>query len=234
MVTFCVRRRAFGAVAVLTGLWLAAGAEAQTSTGSDPQGAASATRVFRFTTPIGTAPANSQAEAQLLSQITQQPRQISNYLDLARLYFEQRRFDDAEQILMRALALVDRERQMGPPTVAVPTIPPVGVPTAGQPSLSGSAPVRVGGDVREPKKIRHVPPVYPPEAQAARISGLVIIEAIIDVQGNVSDAKILRSVPALDQAALDAVRQWQFTPTMLNGVLVPVIMTVTVNFTISQ
>ena len=60
-----------------------------------------------------------------------------------------------------------------------------------------------------------------------------IIEATIGPDGAVKDAKVLRSIPLLDQAALDAVRQWQFTPTLLNGVPVPVIMTVTVQFTLS-
>ena len=75
-------------------------------------------------------------------------------------------------------------------------------------------------------------PVYPPEAQDAKVSGLVIIEATINAEGNVSDARVLRSIPMLDQAALDAVKQWRFTPTLLNGAPVPVIMTVTVNFTL--
>ena len=94
------------------------------------------------------------------------------------------------------------------------------------------APVRVGGTVRTPMKTRDVSPVYPPIAQSARVQGIVIIEATISEGGQVVNARILRSVPFLDQAALDAVRQWQFTPTLLNGVPVPVIMTVTVNFTL--
>jgi len=80
--------------------------------------------------------------------------------------------------------------------------------------------------------VKNVPPVYPPIAQSARVAGMVIIEATIGADGKVKDAKVLRSIPLLDQAALDAVRQWVFTPTLLNGVPVPVIMTVTVNFTL--
>jgi periplasmic protein TonB len=74
--------------------------------------------------------------------------------------------------------------------------------------------------------------VYPSIAQSARVQGVVIVEATIGPDGKVSDARVLRSIPLLDQAALDAVRQWVFTPTLLNGVPVPVIMTVTVNFTL--
>ena len=75
-------------------------------------------------------------------------------------------------------------------------------------------------------------PAYPPEALAARIQGVVILEAIIDDQGNIANAKVLRSIPLLDSAALTALSQWQFTPTLLNGTPVGVIMTVTVNFTL--
>ena len=75
-------------------------------------------------------------------------------------------------------------------------------------------------------------PVYPPIAQSARVQGVVIIEATIGPDGGVQNARVLRSIPLLDQAALDAVKQWVFTPTLLNGVPVPVIMTVTVQFTL--
>ncbi len=95
-------------------------------------------------------------------------------------------------------------------------------------------PVRAGVTVRTPIKTHHVDPVYPAIAQSARIQGIVIIEATISEDGHVTNARLLRSVPLLDQAAIDAVRQWQFTPSMLNGSPVPVIMTVTVNFTLSR
>ena len=90
----------------------------------------------------------------------------------------------------------------------------------------------MGGNIQPPQKLRHVNPLYPPIAQTARVQGIVIIEATIGPTGMVQDARVLRSIPLLDQAALLAVRQWEFTPTLLNGVPVPVIMTVTVNFTL--
>jgi len=108
-----------------------------------------------------------------------------------------------------------------------------GLPTAPPPPPPPpTAPVRVGGNIKTPTKTKDVKPVYPPIAQSARVQGVVIIEATIGPDGRVKDAKVLRSIPLLDQAALDAVKQWQFTPTLLNGVPVPVIMTVTVNFTL--
>jgi protein TonB len=97
-----------------------------------------------------------------------------------------------------------------------------------------AAPIRVGGAIRPPVKTHHVNPQYPPIAQAAGVSGIVIVEAMIGADGRVVDAKVLRSVPLLDQAALDAVRQWEFTPTLLNGVPTPVIMTVTVQFALNR
>ena len=64
------------------------------------------------------------------------------------------------------------------------------------------------------------------------MQGVVIVELVVDVDGNVRNAQVIRSQPLLDQAALDAVRQWRFTPTLLNGVPVEVIMAVTVPFTL--
>jgi protein TonB len=93
-------------------------------------------------------------------------------------------------------------------------------------------PLPVGGRIKVPAKVLHVPPVYPAIAQQARVEGVVIIEAIIGTDGRVKEARVLKSQPLLDGAALAAVRQWVFSPTLLNGVPVPVIMTVTVNFTL--
>jgi TonB family protein len=93
--------------------------------------------------------------------------------------------------------------------------------------------VRVGGDVRPPKKIKHVNPVYPEDAREAGIQGVVVIETVIDKQGKVADAQVIRSIPELDQAALDAVLQWEFEPTYVKGKAVAVRMTVTINFTLA-
>lgn len=92
--------------------------------------------------------------------------------------------------------------------------------------------VRAGGAVKPPVKIKDAQPTYPSIARDARVSGAVVIEATIDNEGNVADAKVVRSVPLLDQAALDAVQQWKYQPSVQNGTAVPVVMTVTVNFTL--
>jgi protein TonB len=109
---------------------------------------------------------------------------------------------------------------------------PGGVPEAPPPPPPPPAPVRVGGAIQPPKKVRDQAPTYPPIAQSARVQGVVILEATIGPDGRVQDVRVLRSIPLLDAAAIEAVRQWQYTPTLLNGVPVPVIMTVTVNFTL--
>jgi protein TonB len=111
--------------------------------------------------------------------------------------------------------------------------PPPPPPPPGPASVvDGQTPVRVGGEIKQPTKLVNVAPVYPPDAMAARVQGVVIIEATINAAGSVHSARVLRSIPMLDQAAVDAVNQWQFTPTLMNGQPVPVIMTVTVNFTL--
>ncbi|MGH7552486.1 MAG: energy transducer TonB [Longimicrobiales bacterium] len=91
-------------------------------------------------------------------------------------------------------------------------------------------PVRVGGAITRPERLHDVPPVYPTVARVARLEGTVILEAVIGTDGTVRDVRVLRSVSLLDNAAIEAVRQWVFTPTRLNGEPVPVVMTVTVTF----
>jgi len=93
-----------------------------------------------------------------------------------------------------------------------------------------AAAVRIGGQIKAPTKIKDVQPVYPAIAKSARVGGVVTIEATIGADGKVIDAQVVRSIPMLDQAALDAVRQWEYSPTLLNGVPVPVVMIVTINF----
>jgi protein TonB len=103
-----------------------------------------------------------------------------------------------------------------------------GLPDA--PPPPAAKPVRVGGDIREPRKVVDVTPEYPQFAARAHVEGIVIIEATIDPRGRVVNATVLRGVPVLDEAALEAVRKWVYTPTLLNGVPTPIIMTVTVRF----
>ena len=91
-------------------------------------------------------------------------------------------------------------------------------------------PVRVGGEIKEPKKIRHVNPIYPELAVAAHVHGNVVPECLVNPQGAVTDVKLVRGIPLLNASAMDAVRQWAYTPTLKDGVPVPVLLTVTVTF----
>jgi TonB family protein len=90
--------------------------------------------------------------------------------------------------------------------------------------------VRVGGQLRPPVKTKNVQPIYPDIARSARVTGTVQLEATISADGKVVDARVVHSVPLLDQAALDAVRQWEYQPSLLNGRPVPVVVMVNVNF----
>jgi protein TonB len=75
------------------------------------------------------------------------------------------------------------------------------------PAKAAAGPLRVGGAIKPPTKIKDVRPAYPQQAVAARIQGVVVIEATIGPDGKVQNTKVLRSVPLLDGPALDAVRQ---------------------------
>jgi TonB family protein len=94
--------------------------------------------------------------------------------------------------------------------------------------------VRAVGDIQPPRLIKEVYPKYPEVARQARVEGIVILEAKADEQGNVIDAKILRSIPLLDQAAIDALKQWKYEPLTIGGKARKVIFTVTVRFVLSE
>jgi TonB family protein len=169
----------------------------------------------------------ARGESQLLSEVARYPRQVANYLDLARLYVDQGRFDEAERILSQAISAIRAQKMV---TVQPPPGAVAGVFMRSEPPPLPETPLRVGGSIVEPKKIKDVKPAFPEIARSAGITGVVILEVVIDEQGLVREAKVLRSIPLLDQAALDAVRQWEYTPTLLNGQPVSLVMTVTVNF----
>lgn len=113
----------------------------------------------------------------------------------------------------------------GPAGPAPPTIEGLAPPVPAPPRR-----VWVGGDVREPRKTRHVAPVYPPLALAARVQGSVRLECVIGEDGRVSDIAVVQGHPLLDAAAIEAVRQWRYLPTLLNGVRVRVVLAVVVDF----
>jgi periplasmic protein TonB len=118
---------------------------------------------------------------------------------------------------------------LGEPLVGV-TNPAVITPPP--PIQRPSGPVRVSELLRPPRKTVDVRPLYPEYARVARIEGTVVLEAILDRNGRVDQLRVVKSVPLLDQAALDAVRQWRYSPTVLNGQPVAVLMTITIKFTL--
>jgi protein TonB len=109
-------------------------------------------------------------------------------------------------------------------TIAPP--PPLDPPRA--------ATVRVAQLPEPPRKILDARPLYPDIARNAHVEGTVILEAVLDTSGNITQLRVVRSVPLLDHAALDAVRQWKYTPTVYGGRPVSVLMTITIRFTLNQ
>jgi protein TonB len=103
----------------------------------------------------------------------------------------------------------------------------------GPPPSEPEGPIHVGGDVAAPIKINAPQPQYTEIARKARIQGVVIVQAIINKQGNVTDVKVLKGLPmGLDQSAVEAIRKWKFEPATLNGKPVDVYYNLTVNFTL--
>jgi protein TonB len=119
-------------------------------------------------------------------------------------------------------ALIDVEA----PAIASPLPPPSPPPP---PSVQ-TKPYRQGGDVQAARLIHQVNPVYPALARQARIQGIVVLEAVINKEGSIESLRIISGHPLLTQASLDAVRQWKYRPTILNGEPVDVITTVTITF----
>lgn len=110
--------------------------------------------------------------------------------------------------------------------VEAPPIPP---PPAPEPVR----PVRIAGEMKAPALLKRVEPDYPPLAVAAKVQGVVILEATVDEQGAVTDVRVLRSVHAIvDAEAVKAVKQWRYSPLTLNGHLAPFILTVTLSFSL--
>jgi protein TonB len=92
-------------------------------------------------------------------------------------------------------------------------------------------PVRVGGQITQPQLVKRVEPEYPALAVKAHIQGIVILEATVNEEGEVTDVRLLRSAnPLLDREAMAAVRQWRYSPVVLNGIRVPFILSVSLSF----
>jgi protein TonB len=126
------------------------------------------------------------------------------------------------------------EGGVGPPaalggssSVVDPLAPPAPIPP---PPPKPERPVPAGELVQMPRRLVDVRPVYPDLARRARVEGTVVLEAVLDRSGRVSRVQVVKSMPLLDQAAIDAVRQWRYTPSTLHGIPIEVLMTVTVTF----
>jgi TonB family protein len=181
-----------------------------------------------------------QVENALRELMTQQPDDLRPFFRLAKLLEDEELTDAAEDVLLsarrrqpdgvepyrmlaqfyarRATALSRQARQQTP------------APATGNPGERDENGVYlVGGPIAPPSRLDVAK--YPPEAAAAGIQGNVLAEIVVNESGDVADAKVVRSIPMLDEAALQAVRNWHFAPTMVNGQSVPVRMVVTVNFT---
>jgi protein TonB len=111
-------------------------------------------------------------------------------------------------------------------SVPAPPPPPPQPPSAG--------PVRIGGQIKAPALLHRVEPVYPDVAVLAKVTGVVILEATVDIDGAVTSVRVLQSRGVLDRAAIGAVKQWQYSPLVLNGIPTSFVLTVTLNFALAR
>ena len=101
------------------------------------------------------------------------------------------------------------------------------------PPPAPKAPVRIGGQIKPPHLLKRIDPEYPPLAVAAKVEGVVILEATVNEDGAVTEVRLLRAVhPLLDREAERVLRQWRYSPVILNDVRVPFILTVTLSFSL--
>lgn len=178
------------------------------------QAAINAARSWRFAVSrVNGAPAEVSAFL-VFAFIIRKEASPPDELDLARFYVERANYAPAESALTRALGTIGREAD------CVAAI----FNAAGAQRMAGT------GGFEPPRKIKDVKPIYPALAIRAKVSGTVAIEGIIGVDGRVQCARVVKSLPLLDQAALDAVSQWEFEPTRAAGRPVPTRTTITVNF----
>lgn len=181
----------------------------------------------------------SQIEKVLRELIAQQPDDLRPVFRLAKLFEDQELTEAAEEVLLsarrqqpdgvepyRMLAQYYARRATALSRQAQQQTPAPAVGNPGERDENGV--YRVGGPIAPPSRLDVAK--YPPEAVAAGIQGAVLAEIVVNESGDVSDAKVVRSIPMLDDAALQAVRNWHFAPTVVNGQSVPVRMVVTVNF----
>jgi protein TonB len=114
----------------------------------------------------------------------------------------------------------------------VTILPPPAPPPPPPPPSTG--PVRIGGQIKAPALLHRVEPVYPDIAVLAKVTGVVILEATVDIDGAVTSVRVLQSRGLLDKAAIGAVKQWQYSPLVLNGIPTSFVLTVTLNFAIAR
>jgi TonB family protein len=183
------------------------------------------------TAPVSPVSAQSQDPTIASARVLLEQGSHDAAITLLRDALSSRRADAAlrqalvEALEMKRANLAEQARALGDEIAALRAVPAVQ-------ACDGRAPVRVGGNIQAPQRTHDVRAAYPAEARDQKIEGVSVIEVVIDCTGAVSDARVSRGNPILNAAALEAVRQWRYRPTLLNGAPVPVIMTVTVSFTL--
>jgi protein TonB len=182
---------------------------------------------------------SDQARADLLAQLPVHEGDTLSVESLSNVVRVARGFD--EHLLVLPMLVGNSEAALGimlpggttPGTTTVTTVRTMQAPSAGADANPPSR-IRVGGNVQQNLLVSQPHPVYPLEAKQARIQGVVKLNATIAKDGTMQHLEVISGHPLLIPAALDAVRQWVYKPTLLNGQPVEVMTEIEVNFTLSQ
>jgi TonB family protein len=188
---------------------------------------------------IGVSGLSDEAKAELMAQLPFHEGDSIAPADYSKLTDAVRSFDShlmvslgygTEGLSVRIMPRMSPGVTGGMIIPSITTAPPP--PPAGMPMMAPSA-IRVGGNVQQMNLISQVQPAYPPEAKAARVQGKVRFDATIGADGHVENLHVVSGPPLLVNSAMEAVRQWVYKPTLLNGQPVKVITQVDVNYTLS-
>jgi TonB family protein len=186
------------------------------------QAALNAARAWRFAAPRVNGTSAEVSALLVFAFVIRNEASPPDELNLARFYVERANYAPAEAALGRALETIARETDCR-----------AAILNAAAEQRAAAAQRNAGGSpIKPPLKIKDVKPAYPALAQRARVSGVVVVEGVIGEDGRIQCARVMKSVPLLDQAALDAVSQWEFVPFSPNGTPIPMRLTMSVNFTL--
>ncbi len=174
---------------------------------------------------------SDQARADLMSRLPVREGVILTQDQVGRLEQAVHEFDEHLRLVWMTDIANEARLEIRTPSAPPPPPPP---PAPAALAAGTTQRLRIGGNVQQTKLVSQVRPVYPPDAKLQRVQGLVQLSAVIAKDGTIQTLEVISGDPLLVPSALEAVRQWRYQPTLLNGDPVEVITQIDINYTLSQ